>query len=995
VKSTEPLSDGSPDANAILETLQAYESARIRPIRGFLRRRGVSIHFADKPEGIRLFGSPYAALNRLISKKLNLHDHERSIGNRSPEYFFPEGQLLRTRESAERIAGGLEELLAGRRAANSKRYHSARPLVVLAWPDLHSGDSDRSPPALVGEVHGDPRSGGQGIGNSDRGLAGPAPGRGPQGSKSAQPSLGRDHASGASGAAAPAGIAPTVVMIDRAGAGVSNYPPGPGPAMPDTSTENDPDEQSNAFRKYPPSNEKNHETDTEDQSTETGRDPELPGTSHTYNGATDTKFDYTYNSLNQMQTSAQSGNVFLDYGASTGYTYGYDGMGEVTSAVASLNGSAMPGRIYSYSYDSAGNRLSADHTGGVQGLAETYSPNWSNQVTAREHTTVPVQGNALTGANVVVQSTLASRAGNYWASEALLANASGPAYGSISVYAGEAGAGSGGTDLVSQNNIMAFLLPFSETITYDLDGDLLTDGQWGYTWDAEHRLIGMVTNTTAQGAGLAKTQLSFAYDYLGRRFSKTVTVGSGQPTVSQYVYIGWNVAAELDGSGNLKRQFIWGLDRSGTTSGLGGVGGLLMIQDSGNDYFPAYDGGANVAALLQASNGAIVASYEYSPFGELLRKQGSYAISNPFRFSTKWWDEETGFSYYGLRYYSSSLGRFISRDPIEEKGGLNLYAFCGNSPMNGFDMLGMADPTSGSGWNALGQEWNTPSDPKDAAASNNLLSYTQIVGGDYVDNDLNPCGLEGPIIQNATNTAAPTGYTSTDVNAMEAEASNPLTISVPSGDPMDDNSGSVMSGPAPAVGSTAADQSFQLNIPSGSLSLDPTYIENINVAPNSAGMVAAAGMVTTVPGILPTTTGGVSTIGGWLARAGAWVTDALDTTVLGPLGAILLLTPTPMGNDEIQPTFDQSTFNLPNSVDASRTPATGVPNSVVTFPDGTTRVYGPDGNAILDIDTGHDHGAGDPHAHDWDWNQTPPRQPGRPLNPGEGQTGPSNQTPGS
>jgi RHS repeat-associated protein len=70
-------------------------------------------------------------------------------------------------------------------------------------------------------------------------------------------------------------------------------------------------------------------------------------------------------------------------------------------------------------------------------------------------------------------------------------------------------------------------------------------------------------------------------------------------------------------------------------------------------------------------------------------------------------------------------------------------------------------------------------------------------------------------------------------------------------------------------------------------------------------------------------------------------------------------------------------------------PAQGqAPDSTVTIPDGkggsTERTFGPDGRAVKDIDRGHDHGAGDPHAHDWDWGKKPPRQPGRPLTPEEG-----------
>jgi len=71
-----------------------------------------------------------------------------------------------------------------------------------------------------------------------------------------------------------------------------------------------------------------------------------------------------------------------------------------------------------------------------------------------------------------------------------------------------------------------------------------------------------------------------------------------------------------------------------------------------------------------------------------------------------------------------------------------------------------------------------------------------------------------------------------------------------------------------------------------------------------------------------------------------------------------------------------------------RTPAQGLPpDTPVVIPDGkggsTTRIPDSDGKAVKDIDRGHDHGAGDPHAHDWDWTKKPPRQPGRPLTPEE------------
>src|SRR5690606_13726660 len=108
-------------------------------------------------------------------------------------------------------------------------------------------------------------------------------------------------------------------------------------------------------------------------------------------------------------------------------------------------------------------------------------------------------------------------------------------------------------------------------------------------------------------------------------------------------------------------------------------------------YLPAYDGNGNVAALLNADTGALAAAYEYAAFGEPLRAQtyDPTVADNPWRFSTKFTDVETGLVYYGHRYYEPKNGRFINRDPIEEDGGVNLYGFVANNPLRYLDYLGM------------------------------------------------------------------------------------------------------------------------------------------------------------------------------------------------------------------------------------------------------------------------------------------------------------------
>ncbi|MDD4406248.1 MAG: RHS repeat-associated core domain-containing protein [Parabacteroides sp.] len=130
------------------------------------------------------------------------------------------------------------------------------------------------------------------------------------------------------------------------------------------------------------------------------------------------------------------------------------------------------------------------------------------------------------------------------------------------------------------------------------------------------------------------------------------------------------------------------IDVNNTSESSWKVGGLLMVNaGSGGVHFPAYDLNGNVMGLVNATNGIISAKYEYGPFGEVFCAVGDMAKVNPFQFSTKYTDSETDLVYYGYRYYSPALGRWLSRDPIEERGGLNLYAFVNNDPVNGYDVL--------------------------------------------------------------------------------------------------------------------------------------------------------------------------------------------------------------------------------------------------------------------------------------------------------------------
>ena len=127
---------------------------------------------------------------------------------------------------------------------------------------------------------------------------------------------------------------------------------------------------------------------------------------------------------------------------------------------------------------------------------------------------------------------------------------------------------------------------------------------------------------------------------------------------------------------------------SGALQDTGGVGALLAVIRDGEAYAPAYDANGNVSEYVSLSTGAIVAHYEYSPFGEVTAQSGSIADDFKFRFSTKYFENETGILHYERRPNSPSLGRWMNRDSIEERGGLNLYGFLRNDPLKRIDYLG-------------------------------------------------------------------------------------------------------------------------------------------------------------------------------------------------------------------------------------------------------------------------------------------------------------------
>jgi RHS repeat-associated protein len=201
-------------------------------------------------------------------------------------------------------------------------------------------------------------------------------------------------------------------------------------------------------------------------------------------------------------------------------------------------------------------------------------------------------------------------------------------------------------------------------LSYDPDGNMLSDGVHSYGWDARNHLSTIDSGSTG----------SFVYDPSGRRATKTIF-----GVATSLLYDLSNPVQELNGTTPVANIVAGTIDEYFTRTDINGTASFLT------------DALGSTLALAD-STGTLQTLYKYDPYGNTT--QSGTATTNSYDYTGREMDG-TGLQFYRARYYNPQIGRFISEDPMGFRGGINKYAYVGDSPLDFIDPFGLRCAT---GW---------------------------------------------------------------------------------------------------------------------------------------------------------------------------------------------------------------------------------------------------------------------------------------------------------
>jgi RHS repeat-associated protein len=219
-----------------------------------------------------------------------------------------------------------------------------------------------------------------------------------------------------------------------------------------------------------------------------------------------------------------------------------------------------------------------------------------------------------------------------------------------------------------------------QSFTYDDNGNLLNDGVRSFEWDVENRLISVTKGTHRS---------EFEYDPLGRR-SRIIEKdqdGQGVWSISsdkRYLWEGSAIVEEESANGSTLKAFY----------------GQGFVDTDGTALFYTEDHLGSVRELVDMS-GVVRARYDYDPYGRMTKVMGDR--DSLFLYTGMLWHKQSGLNFAFFRAYDPNLGRWISRDPLQERGGMNFYAYANNSPVRFIDPSGLSgyDVTQEGWWQSL------------------------------------------------------------------------------------------------------------------------------------------------------------------------------------------------------------------------------------------------------------------------------------------------------
>lgn len=223
------------------------------------------------------------------------------------------------------------------------------------------------------------------------------------------------------------------------------------------------------------------------------------------------------------------------------------------------------------------------------------------------------------------------------------------------------------------NHLNQLLSLEETTYTYDKRGNLIAEttptSHTEYRYDALGRL------TTLLRDGINYT---YQYDAFNRRLQKT-----SDQTTERYIYTGQNEIGLVNEQGKITQLRILGSGKAAE------IGSAIALELGDNIYIPLYDHCGHVSVLVDLATKQFAEAYIYSAFGE--EQRYGPGTTNPWHFSSKRYDPESGWIYFGRRYYDPTTGRWTTPDPIGFADGPNLYAYVKNSPLTHFDAYGLWD----------------------------------------------------------------------------------------------------------------------------------------------------------------------------------------------------------------------------------------------------------------------------------------------------------------